>query len=101
MNLISMHGKVPLWRIALWSLVAMAGVNYLGKPEGHPLLGWLYVLFAGAFITGYCLYLNWTQTDRVREWLFRHPGLVRGIRAVFILPLLVEWLLAIVRRRRR
>ena len=76
----------------------MAGVNYLGKPEGHPILGWLCALFAGAFIAGYCVWLNWMQTERGRDWLLTHPGLVRSLR---LFPRLLLRLRDATLRRRR
>jgi hypothetical protein len=49
---------IPSWRIVLYSLSLMTGVNFLAKPDGHPIVGWLLVVLAGAFIAFYCLYLN-------------------------------------------
>jgi|ERR1051326_373734 hypothetical protein len=88
-----LHSKpIPSWRIVLYSLFFMTGVNFLGKPDGHPIVGWLCVVFAGAFIAWYCLYLNWTQTEPARVWFLEHPGLVRSIRAFCFLPRLLLWL---------
>jgi hypothetical protein len=72
---------IPLWRIALYSLIVMAGVNYFGKPEGHPILGWMFIFFAGFFIAVYCLFLNWAQTDQAHYWRLKHPGLIRSLRS--------------------
>src|SRR5215467_5802916 len=83
----SLHSKlIPSWRIALYSLLLMTGVNFLGKPAGHSIVGWLCVVFAGAFIALYCLYLNWMQPDQARVWFLERPGLVRSIRTVCFIP---------------
>jgi len=58
---------IPTWRIVLYSLSLMTGVNFLSKPV-HAIVGWLCVVFAGAFIAFTCLYVNWTQTSRARGW---------------------------------
>src|SRR5258706_5036114 len=92
---------IPSWRIALYSLLLMTGVNFLGKPDGHPILAWLCVVFAGAVIALYCLYLNWMQTDRARVWVLDHPGLVGSIRAFCFLPRLLVWLRDVALRRHR
>jgi hypothetical protein len=83
---------IPSWRIAPYSLLLMTGVYFLGKPDGHPILAWLCVVFAGAFIVLYCLYLNWMHTERARVWFLDHPGLVGSIRAFCFLPCLLVWL---------
>jgi len=92
---------IPLWRIVLYSLFVMIGVNFIGEPEGDPILAWLCVVFAGGFVALYCLYLNWLQTDRARGWFLDHPGLVRGGRVCCFLPRLLVWLQDIALRRRR
>ena len=97
-----LHSKpIPSWRIALFSLFLMTGVNFFGKPDGHPILAWLCVVFAAAFIALYCLYLNWMQTDRSRVWFLDHSGLVGSIRAFCFLPRLLVWLRDVALRRHR
>jgi hypothetical protein len=91
---------IPSWRIVLYSLFFMTGVNFLAKPDEHPILGWLCVAFAGAFIAFYLLYLNWMQTDRARVWFLAHPGLVRRIRLFCFLPRLLARLRNVVLRRK-
>ena len=96
------HSKpIPPWRIALYSLVMMTGVNFLSKSDGHPVLAWLCVVFAGMFIVVYCLYLNWMQTAQARIWFASHPGFVRSIRAFCFLPRLLIWLRDLALRRHR
>src|SRR6516164_8645979 len=81
------HSKsIPSWRIVLYSLFLMTGVNFLCIPDGHPILGWLCVVFAGAFIAFFSLYLNWMQTDRAPVWFLDHGGLLRSIRTLGFLP---------------
>jgi len=97
-----LHSKpIPSWRIVLYSLFFMTGVNFLAKPDGHPVLGWLCVAFAGGFIAFYCLYINWMQTDRARVWFLDHPGLVRNIRARCFVPRLLVWLRYVALRTHR
>ena len=88
MSPIPIHGAIPRWRIALWSLLFMVGVYFLGRPEGHPIWGWVCVLLAGVFMAWYCLYLNWMQTDRARYWRLEHPVLIRRLR--FLPRLLIK-----------
>jgi len=96
------HSKaIPAWRIVLYSLFLMTGVNFFSKPDGHPIIGWLCVVFAGGFIALYCLFLNWAQTDRARVWFLDHPGLVRSIRAFYFSPRLLIWLRDVALRRHR
>ena len=92
---------IPSWRIVFYSLFLMTGVNFLGNPNGHPILGWLCIVFAGAFIAWYCLYLNWMQTERARIWFSDHPGLVRSLPAFCFVPRLLVWLREVALRKHR
>src|SRR6185436_15099917 len=82
-------------------MVGVVGVNYLGKPNGHPALGWLCAPFAGAFVAAYCLCLNWIQTERARDWFLGHPGFVRSIRALHFLPGPLVWLRDLALRKQK
>lgn len=94
------HSKpIPSWRIVLYSLALMTGVNFLGTPDGHPILGWLCVVFAGAFVAAHCLYLNWIQTDRAHVWFMNHAGWMMSIRTYCFLPRLQAWLQEVELRR--
>ncbi len=95
-----LHSKpIPSWRIVLYSLLLMTGVNFLGNLGGHPVLGWLCVVFAGAFIASFCPYLNWMQTERARAWYLDHAAWLKSIRKFFFLPRFLVWLREVALRR--
>lgn len=43
----------------MWAFVAMGGVAYFIHPENQPHLFWAAIVFAGVFIVGFGLLLNW------------------------------------------
>jgi hypothetical protein len=80
------RGPMPVWRLALWVLLAMAGVWYFTKPdsEAHRYVRWVCIPCAGFVLFGMGAMLNWIARDRVRAcgWLMERAGILRVILLV-------------------
>jgi hypothetical protein len=85
------QGRMPAWRLALWAILAMAGVGYF-LPSSSPRLFWGCVLMTGAMIVGFAYWLYWVQSS---QWLRGHyfwmmasnPGKVPRRTAVWLIIL--------------
>jgi hypothetical protein len=80
--------KPPTWRLALWAIVAMAGVAYFGHPDPDKrVLSIASILLMGVIIFAFGLYLVQMQTTK-NHWLLKHAHLIAAI--AFALSLLIK-----------
>ena len=83
-------GKIPTWRLIGWALVAVVGVAYFTHSDSPRLLVWCFAAFAGMFILGFGLMLNWAPSS---PWMRAHAYWLVAIGALGNILLLVWKLL--------
>jgi hypothetical protein len=75
------RGQMPVWRTALWIVVASAGVFWFGSDHSWR-MAFLATAFCGIFVGGFSFLLNWARGERGKTWSRKHVQTVVAVYAL-------------------